>query len=74
MTGHFEELEKLITDYEEVHGKGKGWEIFGSLAFSHGIRDQIQVFLRAKGRMIVVEHDPDALDEAIIRYRGATTV
>lgn len=69
MTDHFEELEKLIVEYNAIHGNGKGWEIFGSLAFSHGIQGQIQVFRKAKGREIIVEPDPNALDAVVIHYR-----
>lgn len=69
MTDHIEKLEKLIAEYEAIHGEGKGWEIFGALLISHGIDGQIKVFRKAKGRQIIVEPDPDALDAVIIQYR-----
>lgn len=65
-------LIRLIAEYNLAHGDGKGWEIFGALATSHGITGQIPVFKRAKGREIIVEPDPDHLDASdlvVVRYR-----
>lgn len=74
MTAHFEELETLIAEYDAIHGKGKAWEIFGSLLLSHGILGLIQVFRRAKGREIAVEDDFNAPDLVVVRYCHAQKI
>lgn len=62
------ELQKFIDQYSLRYGAGTGEEIAGGLMFSHGISGILQVFKKAKGRKIVLEHPEDIIDGVIVKY------
>ncbi len=65
-------LEQLIADYEVSYGEGSGWQIMGALLRSHGASRIVQVFQKAKGRKIVVEHPEGIIDGVIVKYVSIT--
>lgn len=62
------ELERLIQEYNTRYGEGKGDEISGALWHSHSIETQIKIFKHARGREILLEPDPDAIDGMVVNY------
>lgn len=67
-----DELEKLIAQYNERFGEEKGHEISGALMFSFDVEAQIKIFKNARGREIILEHDPNVIDGVEIKFKKMT--
>jgi hypothetical protein len=62
------ELQRLIAEYDALHGAGQGYEIWGSISWSSSIEYQIKIFKKAKGRRIEVVYVEGVIDGFDIRY------
>lgn len=69
MEDDFEKLDKLIAEYDKLHGEGKGHELMGSLLRAYGVTELIRLLKKAKGREIVVMIPPDVLDGVEVTFR-----
>lgn len=65
----WDELEKLVREYDSKFGDGKGHEIIGSLMCFYSIEAQIKIFKKAAGREIILESEDGVLDAAKVIYK-----